>query len=85
LNYQNEKCTPFIEGYLNAKNILISSSFNEQIPEKFKPTIDKELDPFIVLHYLKTYGHVNYVTENMKKILDSIEYINFHISKDSFT
>lgn len=84
LNRQNDKCKLFINGYKNAKNILISSSSNEKIPEYFNPAIDKELDPFFVLQYLKTCGHVDYVTENMKKILDSIEYINFHISRNSF-
>jgi hypothetical protein len=84
LNKENEKCKSFINGYQNAKNILIFSSIKEKIPDNFNPVIDKELDPFLVLQYLKTYGHINYVTENMKKILDSIEYINFHISRNSF-
>ena len=84
LNRENEKCQIFINGYMNAKNILIMSSLNEVIPEHFNPLIDTELDPFLVLQYLKTYGNINYVTENMKKILDSIEYINFHISHNSF-
>lgn len=84
LNRQNEKCKSFINGYQNAKKLLIFSSSQEKIPNNFNPIIDKELDSFIVLQYLKTYGNIDYVTENMKKILDSIDYINFHISKNSF-
>jgi len=58
---------------------------NETIPINFNPVIDKELDPFQVLQYLKAYGHVDYVTENMKKILDSIDYVNFHIVRNAFS
>lgn len=84
LNTNNEKCKPFIVGYQNAKNILVLSPSNEIIPNNFNPIIDQEFDTFLVLQYLKTFGHVNYVTENMRKILDSIEYVNFHISRNSF-
>lgn len=77
INKNNEKCKCFIDGYLNAKKILITSPFHEGVPnDVFNCTIDKELDPFIVFQYLKTYGDENYVNENMQKILDSIEYVN---------
>jgi 5''-3'' exonuclease (including N-terminal domain of PolI) len=84
LNRENEKCLNFINNYKTAKNLLMTSSINEQVPLNFKPMITKELDPFLVLKYLKTFGQLNYVTENMDRIMDSIEYINFNISKNIF-
>ena len=85
-NRQNEKCKIFIENYNNAKNLLIMSSTNEQISDDFIPKIDKDhqIDPFVVLHYLKTYGQTDYVNENMDKILNSIDYVNLHISNNMF-
>ncbi|AYV84436.1 MAG: putative flap endonuclease 1-like [Hyperionvirus sp.] len=84
-NRDNVRCTAFIAGYENAKNLLMTSVLNEHIPEDFNPSILKEIDTFMVLKYLKTYGQGTYVTENMERILDSIEYVNFHISKNSFS
>jgi len=62
------------------------SSTNEQISDDFIPKIDKDhqIDPFVVLHYLKTYGQTDYVNENMDKILNSIDYVNLHISNNMF-
>lgn len=84
LNRNNEKCKSFIDGYKKAKNILMTSSSDENIIDNFNIVIENELDPFLVLQYLKTYGNINYVTENMERILNSIDYVNFHISKKSF-
>lgn len=84
LNRENIRCQHFIAGYENAKKLLMTSVINEQIPQNFNPCIVKEIDTFVVLKYLKTYGQTNYVTENMERILDSIEYVNFHISKNAF-
>lgn len=83
-NKENEKCSNFINNYGKAKEILLTSPSSEIIPSEFKPQINRELDPFIVLKYLKTYGKICYVTENMERILDSIEYINYNISKNVF-
>jgi 5'-3' exonuclease len=84
-NRDNEKCSHFIEGYNNAKHILMTSYENEVIPEDFRPTITEELDPFIVLKYLKIYGQVDFVSDNMQQIIDSIEYVNNFISIGVFS
>ena len=82
LNRQNEKCKMFINGYKNAKNLLTLSSSKENI-DNYNPTINKEIDAFMVLSYLKKYGDIKYVTDNMDNIVNSINYINFHIARNS--
>lgn len=84
LNRDYEKCKPFVNGYNSAKNILLYSADNENIPDNFKPKIDKQLDPIAILAFLKAHCHPEYISTNMKKILSSIEYVNFHIAKNSF-
>jgi flap endonuclease-1 len=86
LNKNNEKCANFINEYITAKNILMTSSESEIIPEYFSPCInnENEIDPFIVLKYLKIYGQINFVDENMERIIDNIEHINNFISYKYF-
>ncbi|AYV76058.1 MAG: putative flap endonuclease 1-like [Terrestrivirus sp.] len=82
-NRENEKCINFIKGYTNAKYLLINSHSSETIPKQFKPCIINEIDPFIVMKYLKIYGQINFVIDDnfMQRIITSIEYVNNYISR----
>jgi 5'-3' exonuclease len=84
INSDNEKFKYFIDNYRNVKHILLNSSSHEEIPDNLDCSIRIELNSFEILRYLKTYGDITYVNEHMQQILDSIEYVNFNISKGHF-
>ena len=84
LNKNNEKSVNFINNYHNAKNIFAQSVNNEVIPENFKISLISEIDYFTVFQYLKVYGQINFVNDNMQHIIESIEYVNNSISRGVF-
>jgi len=83
-NRENEKCFNFINKYQNAKQILMNSSKNEIIKYDLYPSICDEIDAFSVLRYLKNYGQIDFVEENMRRIIDSIDYVNYNIKMKKF-
>lgn len=84
LNNNNEKSINFINNYHNAKNIFSESVQNEIIPTNFKISLTNEIDYFIVFQYLKVYGQINFVNDNIQQIIESIEYVNNFISHNVF-
>lgn len=83
-NRSNEKCISFILGYANAKKIILTSANNEKIQQNLKIKITNQLDPFVILKFLKKNNDVYFLSENTERIFHSIEYINYYISNSIF-
>jgi flap endonuclease-1 len=81
ISHDNIKCEKFIKSYNTAKDILMKSYSDEEIQNDFNIQINNNIDPFIVFKYFKKYGLEYYINDNMDHIIDSIEYINYNISK----
>jgi len=82
----NPKLAYFVANYENARNIYFNAAQSEinHNTKLFYITPYNEIDPFIVIKYLKIFGQNKYAENNIDIIMKNIEYINNLISNNVF-
>lgn len=85
MDEDNEKHKRFIDNYKNARNIFLTASNDECIPNDFNTCITDKIDKQKVIDFLQKFCSTHVSENDHKRIGDSIDSINTLIKNGTFS